>query len=71
MITFEHLNDMLKNLFQILLTLEIAYLLSAVKDEDLAHLNQYSFLWPSNCFLSSSLKVNIAYLTENWFCSRC
>lgn len=38
---------MLKNLFQILLTLEIAYLLSAMKDEDLAYLNQHSFLWLS------------------------
>lgn len=46
MITFEQLNDMLKNLFQILLTLEIAYLLSAVKEEDLPHLNQYSFYGP-------------------------
>lgn len=38
---------MLKNLFQILLTLEIAYLLSAMKDEDLVYLNQHSFSWLS------------------------
>lgn len=45
---------MLKNLFQILLTLEIAYLLSAMKDEDLVYLNQHSFSWLSQLLFEFS-----------------
>lgn len=41
LITFEHLNNML---ISDLLTLEIAYWLSAMKDEDVAHLNQHFFM---------------------------